>query len=150
MTTLKSYAQFNAFTVQGRIFNAELVEKKDMKFLAVTVISTAENDGQEFTVRFTNSNGLMALHESGWFGTGRMVTVTGHIAGISETYEKDGETRLRQRPEIRLTGAQILDGGLGPMPQDKEEPVRRSNVVVTAPTKKPFVDKAPTAEPIAF
>ena len=134
-TPQKSYSQFNALSVSGRIFNAEIPEGQD--FLAVTVISTLQNDGQEVTFTFNSSNGLKSLYEKGWLPTGRSVTVTGHIAKVSETYfdKKSGQTLMRKRPEIHLVGVQILDGGLGPMPEGKTPAVNTAGTVVGAPVK---------------
>ena len=92
----------------------------------------------------------MALHRKGGLPNGREVTVTGHISGISEVYQKDGQTLLRKRPEIKLTGAQILDGGLGRSPKSEAMPSTTNQVVTMAPVKKPTVDKTPTLEDIAF
>ena len=131
-TPFKAYAQHNTMTVTGRIFNAEI--PKGQEFLAVTVISTLENEGQECTFTFNTTNGLKSLYEKGWLPKGRLVTVTGHIKNVSETYTKDGVTHLKTRPEIRLVGAQVLDGGLGPMPSSKAPTTAPRGVVVqTAP-----------------
>ena len=147
---LRSYAQFNSFTVQGRINHAEIVDSKNGKFLAVTVITNCLNDDEGMTVTFNNSNGLMALFEKGYLPTGRMVTVTGHIAYVRETYtNKDGEVQMLKRPNIHLVDATIPTGGLGAMPADKAEgTVRRVGVVKPAQAKEfnaatPTVDGTP-------
>ena len=131
-TNFRSFAQFNSFTVQGRINHAEVVDSPKGSFLAVTVITNFQNDDEGYTVTFNNSNGLMALFEKGFLPKGRMVTVTGHIAYVRETYtNKDGEVQLLKRPNIHLIDAQIPTGGLGAMPADKsEKTVRRVGTVV--------------------
>ena len=137
MTELRNYAQMNTFTVQGRVLNAEEVEGKYGNFLSVTVITTGETDGQEFTVKFNDSGSILGLQKAGWLPSGRMVTVTGHIASIRETYEKDGQINLLKRPEVKLTSVIIPDGALGPMPKEKM-PNTVNQVVSQAP-----VDKTP-------
>jgi len=140
--TYTNYAQFNTVSVTGRIFHSEVVETKNGKFLSVSVISTLSKDGQEVEFTFTNSNGLMVLAGKGGLPNGRIVTVTGHITTCSETYEKNGETLLLKRPKIHMTGVQILDGGLGPIPNEggnaAANNVRKVSTVKSAP-----VDKTP-------
>ena len=145
---MKSYANFNTATFQGRIFNAELVETKDgSNFLAVTVITNPSDGSEGITVTFNNSNGLRGLHASGWLPNGRQVTVTGHIASVSETYEKNGELIMRQRPQIHLVEASIPTGGLGPMPADKQGNSRPTKGTVVrkqaVPSGAPVVDETP-------
>ena len=146
------YSQFNALTVTGRIFNAEIVDNNGSQFLAVSVISTAMRDGADLVYTFTNNNGLMGLFEKGYFGKGREVTITGHIANVSETYTtKEGEIRMRKRPEIKLVGVTVLEGGLGPMPTNNQAPRAAAGTVVTkvgTPAKaygenNPIIDGAP-------
>lgn len=145
--TQTRYAQFNTITVTGRIFNAEIVENNGQQFLSVTLISTASKDGADLLYTFNNNNGLMKLHESGWFGKGRQVTVTGHIHNVSEVYTTNtGEVRMRKRPEIHLTGVSVMDGGLGPMPKDDAQPRKVAGSVVNVGTpsnEMPAVDQAP-------
>ena len=59
--TQTRYANFNALTVTGRIFNAEVVEGASGDFLSVSVISTATKDGEDLVYTFTNNNGLLSL-----------------------------------------------------------------------------------------
>ena len=122
----------NNFVVAGRISHAEVVDSKNGRFLAVTVVTNFQNDDEGYTVTFNNSNGLMALFEKGYLPTGRQVTVQGHIAYVRETYtNKDGEVQLLKRPNIHLIDASIPTGGLGAMPADKsEKTVRRVGTVV--------------------
>ena len=156
MTTATTrYSQFNALTVTGRIFNAEVVSSKNGDFLSVSVISTATKDGEDIVYTFTNSNGLLALHQKGGFGKGREVTVTGHIASVSQVYTdtKTGEVRLRQRPEVHLIGVTVLEGGLGRTPQADKQQVRPAAGTVV--TMKAPVDETPQlskeeAQAVAF
>jgi len=145
-TQLRSFANFNSFTVQGRINHAELVDSKNGQFLAVTVITNCLNDDEGMTVTFNSSNGLMGLFEKGYLPTGRMVTVTGHIAYVRETFtNKNGEVQMLKRPNIHLVDASIPTGGLGPMPADKAAggTTRRVGVVKPAQAKAPVIDEAP-------
>jgi len=154
-TQLRSYAQFNSFTVQGRINHAEIVDSKNGQFLAVTVITNCLNDDEGMTVTFNSSNGLMGLFEKGYLPTGRMVTVTGHIAYIRETYtdKKTGEVTMLKRPNIHLVDASIPTGGLGPMPAEKAATGTTRRVGVVKPSQAtektefgastPMVDNTP-------
>ena len=146
--TSPRYAQFNALTVTGRIFNAVIVDKKDNKFLSVSVISTASKDGADLVYTFNNSNGLMSLFEKGYFCKGRQVTITGHIHNVSEYYITNvGEVRPRKRPEIHLTGVNVLDGGLGPMPAAEGQAQRLAAGTVITQVGTPAVDATPSMEP---
>lgn len=149
--TQPRYAQFNALTVTGRIFNAEVVTQKDgSQFLAVSLISTATNDGADLVYTFTNNNGLMGLHEKGYFGKGRQVTITGHIKNVSEVYtDNSGQVRMRKRPEISLIGVTVLDGGLGPMPK-AENNVRAVAGTVVTQVGTPDEDLPPVDETPAY
>ena len=145
-TTYKDYANFNSFTVAGRILNSELASGKNGEFLAVTVITHGLTDDEGMTVTFNDSNGLMSLFKDGWLPSGRMVTLTGHIAYVSETYtdERTKEVKLLKRPRIHLVDAAIPTGGLGPLPKAKV-PQRRVGATVVRPSDatKPAVEEAP-------
>jgi len=152
---LRSFANFNTLTIQGRVSHAEIVNSKNGTFLAVTLISNALNDDEGMTITFNSSNGLMSLFEKGYLPTGRMLVVTGHIAYVRETYQdKQGEIAMLKRPSIHLVDAQVPTGGLGAMPADKapeERPARR--VIRPRDAQKEAArveEKAPTLEPIAF
>ena len=133
------YANHNVLTVTGRIFNAEIVTKTGSPFLAVSVISTATKDGEDLVYTFTDSNGLMSLHNNGQFNTGREVVITGHITGVRTAYKAaDGAVKLLKRPEIRLQSVSCLAGGLGRMPQT-ESATNLGGMTVT-------VDEAPTLQ----
>lgn len=141
MTQIKSYAQFNSFTVAGRVFAAELASNNGSEFLAVTLITNCVNDDNGVTVTFNNSNGMLGLYKKGWLPVGRQLTITGHIASVSSTYTKNGEVFDRKRPNIHLTGATLLDGGLGPMPADKSAGMTPANAVRKG--RRPVQDQTP-------
>ncbi len=142
-TQVKSYANFNSVTFQGRISNVDIVDGQYGEFIAVTVLSNmADGDDKAVSIVFNNSNGLLGLHKKGFLPVGRQVTLTGHISGVSETYEKDGELQLRKRPQISLTEVQIPTGGLGPMPADKEA-APTNTVKRVARRFEPKVDATP-------
>ena len=127
MTTMKTFAHFNTSTFQGRIFDATITEGKYGEFVSVTVITNLSDDSDGVTVTFNNSNGLLTLAKKGYLTKGRMVHVTGHISGVSEVYEKDGQVQLRKRPQISLdsTTAQVT---LGAIP--KQDASAQGTVVV--------------------
>jgi len=154
-TQLRSFANFNTFTVQGRVSHAEIVNSKNGTFLAVTLISNALNDDEGMTITFNSSNGLLSLFEKGYLPTGRMLVVTGHIAYVRETYtDKSGEIAMLKRPSIHLVDAQVPTGGLGALPSKEDSNSRHSRRVVrpSDAQKEAAVveEKAPTLEPIAF
>ena len=143
----KTYAQFNSFTVAGRIFAAEIVPNNGNEFLSVTVITNCVDGDDGMTVTFTNSNGLLALFKKGGLPVGRQVTVTGHIKSVAETYtNKDGEVVMLQRPKVHLIDAQIPTGGLGATPRTEDAPKRKVGAVVKpaqAAPAAPAVDGTP-------
>ena len=143
MSETKSYAQFCVTSVTGRIYHAEIVERNNSKFLSVSLIHTPENDGQPVLFTFTNSNGLMSLHEKGFFGKGREVTITGKIVSVAETYEKDGECHFLATPKIHMKDVHVLNGGLGRTPKDSQSSTadKRKMKIVTA--KSATVHKTP-------
>ena len=128
-----TYASFNSFTVQGRVSFAEIVENNGATWLAVTMITEFVDDGKSYTITFNTTNGLLTMFRNGNLTSGRRLTVTGHIAEISEIYfdKKLGKSRSRKRPLIHLTKAQVFDGGVGPAKKaDDSAPV--DNVVELA------------------
>ena len=132
MTQFKTYAQFNSISLQARVFNAEVVETATGKFLAVTLITNLKDGDDGITVTFNNSNGLMSLFEKGYLPNGRIVTVTGHVDSVSETYtDKTGELKMRLRPQMHLVQAVAH---VGPMPQDKATPAARKGRTVVRPS----------------
>jgi len=149
MTEFTNYVQFNQVTVTGRVAKAEVVNAKseDSQFLAVTVLTTLTTNGQTCAFTFTDSNGLLGLHNAGYLPVGRQVTISGHISGVKETYvDKAGNINMLTTPQIKLSGALIPDGGLGAMPKDKTTVVAKNKIVrpsdASAQTDTP-VDEAP-------
>tara|TARA_B100000427_G_scaffold328911_1_gene343268 strand:+ start:4293 stop:4868 length:576 start_codon:yes stop_codon:yes gene_type:complete len=140
----KNYADFNTVTVTGRIHNAEIPQGRD--FLAVTVITNLETEGGQMTVTFNNSNGLKSLFEKGFLPVGRVVTVTGRINGVTEVYQdNNGDLLTLKYPRIHLTGVQILDGGLGPMPESSRNASRKiTSKVIRREAMEPKVDPTPS------
>jgi len=149
--TQTRYANFNALTVTGRIFNAEVVEGANGDFLSVSVISTATKDGEDLVYTFTNNNGLLSLFNNGNFCKGREVTITGHITGVSEIYtdKQSGELRTRKYPQIHMTRVSVPEGGLGRMPKSKQGTAAGTVVTrVGTPAEEygannPIIDGAP-------
>ena len=147
-----NYAFFNSVTFQGRVFAAKPRTGQYGDFVAVTLITTLTTDGQELTVTFNDQNGIFRAFQEGRLPIGRIITVTGHIENVHETWEdqKTGDTKLLDRPKIHLKQAAIFDGGYGMMPKSKA-PVSRKGVKVVRPSdvKKEEaapVDEAPVAE----
>jgi hypothetical protein len=148
--TSPRYAQFNTLTVTGRIFHAEIAYKDGSEFVAVSVISTASNDGADIEYKFNNSNGLMNLFKKGYFCEGRQVTITGHIKDVSAYWITNaGEIRPLKRPAIQLSGVNVLDGGLGPMPNAERQAQRLAANTVITQVGTPNVDETPSMEPVA-
>ena len=144
-TQLRSYAQFNTFTVTGRIQFAKKVAGKRGDFLSVTVITNFLNDDEGYTIDFLDSENLLSLFEQGYLPVGRQVTLTGHVDSFGQTYtdERTGELVMLKRPQMKLSGVSIPTGGLGPMPKAYTEQ-RRNNVVRPSAAKyQPAVDEVP-------
>ena len=145
-TQLRSYAQFNTFTVTGRIQYAKTVSGKRGDFLAVTVITNFLNDDEGYTIDFNDSEGLLSLFEQGYLPVGRQVTLTGHVDSFGQTYvdPKTGEHVMLKRPQMKLSGVSIPQGGLGPMPKAYTEE-RRTTIVrpSAARQSQPAVDEVP-------
>ena len=111
--------------------------------LAVTMVTTlTKGDERGVNITFVNQSNLLALFTAGHLPKGRVITVTGHIEGVSETYEdKQGDLVIRKRPQIELGySAQILDGGLGALPKDEQQAKASAGTKVV---RKPAVDKTP-------
>ena len=159
MTEYTNYAQFNVLSVTGRISSARVVQYDGSEFLSVNVITTLTKDGQEMDVVFTNGNGLLALHKKGFFGSGRQVTLTGHITEVSQYYTKADENGVveafpRKRPQVKMNAVQVLDGGLGPTPKKDgaANQVVPAKITFKTDSPAPAVDKTPvmTAEEAGF
>ena len=145
MNTIKTYANFNTSTFQGRVFDATVTEGKYGEFVAITIITNLSDDSEGVTVTFNNSNGLLTLAKKGHLTKGRQVHVTGHISGVSEVYEKDGQVQLRKRPQLTLDSntAQLM---LGAMPkQDTPQRAAAGTVVV----KRVSQDATPSVKEVA-
>jgi len=147
-----NYAFFNSVTFQGRVFAAKRCTGQYGDFVAVTLITTLTTDGQELTVTFNDQNGILSMFDADKLPIGRIITVTGHIESVRETWDdkEAGETKLLDRPKIHLKQAAIFDGGYGMMPKSKA-PVSRKGVKVVRPSdvKKEEaapVDEAPVSE----
>ena len=129
----KTYAQFNSFTVQGRILNSEIVSAGGKEFLSCTLITAPMDDSEGMTVTFTNSNGLMKLAEAGGLPKGRMVTLCGHIKSVHETYtdKKSGETLMLKRPRVHMIDVSIPTGGLGATARKEDDARPTGGTVVS-------------------
>ena len=141
----KTYAQFNSFTVQGRILNSEIVSAGGKEFLSCTLITAPMDDSEGMTITFTNSNGLMRLAEAGGLPKGRMVTLTGHIKSVHETYtdKKSGETLMLKRPRVHMIDVTIPTGGLGATPRTEGDDRPTAGTVVS---KRVSADATPVIE----
>ena len=152
MANVKSYANFNTVTFQGRVSNVDIVDGKYGEFLAITVLTNVQDDNTVSVVYNDSSKGTRSLYDGGNLPVGRQVTIVGHLAGVSETYfdKKSGQTMMRKRPQITLVDVCIPKGGLGPMPKERNEAAPRQGMVVTtsAPKEAP-VDKTPELVPAA-
>ena len=146
MTDTKTYANFNTASFQGRVFDATVANGQYGEFVAITVITNLANDDEGVTVTFNNSNGLLSLAKKGHLTKGRQVHVTGHISGVSEVYEKDGQVQLRKRPQLTLDSntAQLM---LGALPkQDAPQRPAQGTVVVKRVSKDATPDLKAVAE----
>ena len=139
---LRSYANFNNVTFQGRVFDATVAEGQYGEFVSITVITNLVNNDDGVTVTFYNNNGLLKLAKDGFLSKGRQVHVTGHISGVSEFYEKDGELIARKRPQITLESrsAQMT---LGAIPT-ADKPATGTKVIRKTVKQQPSVDPTPT------
>ena len=149
-TTIKSYANFNTVTFQGRVTHVEIASGQYGEFLAVTVKTNVTKD-DSLSIVFNDSKGLLALHKSGWLPAGRQVTIVGRLKSVSETYfdKKSGQTMMRQCPQIALEEVSIPTGGLGAMPAEKMPNAPKRGVVVTSgAAKQAPVDETPELETV--
>ncbi len=133
----RTFAQFNALTITGRVSFAEVVDGQYGEFLSLTVLSELINDAEAVSIKINSNNGLLADFKKGKLVPGRRITVTGHVSGFSETYvdKKTGTSAFRRRPELKLSNAVVLSGGYGPLKKEDEGDV--------------VVDEAPALEPVA-
>ena len=137
-----SIANFNTVALQGRIFDATVSEGQYGEFVGITVITNLVNGDDGVTVFFRNSNGLLKLAKGGYLTRGRQVHITGHISGVSEVYEKDGEFHVRKRPQLTLD-TQSVQLTLGYAPK-QDAP---ANKVIRKVVTKPAVDPTPEVGP---
>ena len=155
----QTYSNFNTVSFQGVVLNVDIVEGQYGEFAAITIISNLADDksGADtgVDIAFNNSNGMLGLAKSGWLPAGRQVTVTGTLAGVSETYEKGGELHIRKRPQITLD-SKTVQMHTGAMPKEKQAPAAKSGkrVIRRFETKvEPVVDATPAIteekEPVA-
>jgi hypothetical protein len=144
LTQIKSYANFNTSTFEGRVFDATVANGQYGEFLAVTVITNLVDGDDGITVTFNDGAGLLSLHKQGYFDKGRRVHVTGAIAGISEVYEtKDGELVIRKRPQLTLD-SKTVQVKLGAMPASDKRPAAGTKVIRKVVKQQPAVDPTPT------
>ena len=142
---MKSYAQFNTATFEGRVFDATIVDGKYGEFLAVTVITNLVDGDDGITVTFNNNGGLLKLHKDGYFGKGRRVHVTGAITGVSQVYEKDGELQLRKRPQLALD-SKTVSVKLGAAPATEKSVAGATKVIRKVVSSTPTVDPTPEVD----
>jgi len=138
---LKSYSNFNTVTFEGRVFDATVAKGQYGEFLAITIITNLVDGDDGITVTFNDGNGLLKLHQQGYFDKGRRVHVTGSLAGISEVYEKDGELQLRKRPQLTLD-SKTVQVKLGAAPAT-DKPAAGSKVIRKVVKQQPAVDPTP-------
>ena len=138
---LKSYANFNTVTFEGRVFDATVASGQYGEFLAVTVITNLVDGDDGITVTFNDGNGLLKLHQQGYFDKGRRVHVTGAISGISEVSEKDGELQLRKRPQLTLD-SKTVQVKLGAAPAT-DKPAAGTKVIRKVVAATPAVNPTP-------
>ena len=142
MTDTKTYTNFNTCTFQGRVFDATVATGQYGEFVAITVITNLSDDTDGVTVTFNNSNGLLSLAKKGHLTRGRMVHITGHISGVSEVYEKDGELHIRKRPQLTLD-SKTVQAKLGAAPAT-DKPAAGTKVIRRTVKQEPAVDPTPT------
>lgn len=109
------WADANAVTFTGRVFNAELVEGRYGEFIAMDVITRpVQDDDDSQVVLHFNSSALVNFFKAGGIPTGRAVTVTGNMTGIQATYtDKDGLIIPLKRARV-LLGETICQWGAKP------------------------------------
>ena len=134
----KTFADFNALTITGRVSFAEVRDGQYGEFLSLTVLSDLVSDGEAISINIKSSNGLLdTFKKSNRDWTGRTITVTGHLSGFSETYfdTKTGKTGIRRRPELKLSNAVVMSGGYGAYKKEEAGDV--------------VIDEAPALEAVA-
>ena len=143
MAQIKSYANFNTSTFEGRVFDATVANGQYGEFLAVTIITNLVDGDDGVTVTFNDSKGLLSLHKQGFFDKGRRVHVTGALSGISEVYEtKDGELVIRKRPQLTLD-SKTVQVKLGAMPATDKPAAGTKVIRKVVKQQQPAVDPTP-------
>jgi len=133
MTETKSFANFNTVTFEANVFNVDIVEGQYGEYAAITLIANFADDDGGFTIKFNNSNGLLALTKKGHLINGRRVLVTGRISSVAQVWfdKTDGQTKMLKRPQIELD-ARTVQLTLGAKPasaMNKRTPVAAGTVV---------------------
>jgi phage tail tape-measure protein len=154
---MTAYANFNTLTIQGRIYNVDVVNYNDEQWLAVTVISTLTKDGEGTTFTF-NTSTMMDLYDAGRLPVGRQVTIVGRIKSITETWfdKKSGQRKLLKRPNVHMEGVSIPTGGLGALPKNATNAAPRDTGAVVIDDAPAMPKKAeaeavtPKGEPVQF
>ena len=123
------------------MFDATVAKGQYGEFLAVTIITNLVDGDDGITVTFNDGNGLLKLHQQGYFDKGRRVHVTGSLAGISEVYEKDGELHVRKRPQLTLD-SKTVQVKLGAAPAT-DKPAAGNKVIRKVVKQQPTVDATP-------
>ena len=152
---MTAYANFNTITVQGRIFNVDVVEKNGDQWLAVTVISNLEKDDEGTTFTFNTTN-LFSLYDGDKLPVGRQVTIVGRMKSVSETWfdKKSGQRKLLKRPNVHMEGVSIPTGGLGALPAGASGKAPRDTGAVIIDDAPAMPKKAeavtPDGKPVQF
>ena len=146
-----NYAAFNTFTVQGRVTHVEIKTGKYGDFVTVNLVSTLKKDADSIEVIFNDSAMLLQAAEKGYLTKGRNVTLTGRLAGVSETFQdSDGQYQFRKRPQVKMEQVSIMTGGYGAKPAEEAQNGRRTlvrpadaNRQAAKNQEQPMVDDTP-------
>lgn len=107
----KQYRDFNVSAFEARISHTEIVTKGDDVWVAVTAITTLQDDTDGVSLSFTSSNGLLALARAGHMSVGRRIHVSGAIKSVESHYvDKNGLVVPLKRARLRLIEAQVRLG----------------------------------------
>lgn len=137
-------------TVAGRVFNSEVITKKDgSEFLSLSVITTTMKDGPTVVFTVNDSGNLLAIAKKDMLPVGREVTMVGHIKDVTQVYTdtKTGEVKLRKYPQVSLLDVTIPAGGLGRLPQDKSTANAKPAAGTVIKMAAPQVSKTPDLSP---
>ena len=143
----KTYASFSTMSATGRVYNAEIVKGRDgSEFLAVTLITNLQDGDNGVIISFNTTNGLKSLFEKGYLPKGRLVTVTGQMKEVRETYlNENDEPVLLKNPRISLVQA---FAHVGPMPAGEKAKRRPASgtLVVRPSDAQAMLDEAETVD----